>query len=127
DGRAVGRRGHLPADLHQRTACRRLRRHPRPRSQGRTRRPAGGLMSATLDMALIQTRTPATAAAGLAHVEPLIRRAAAEGARLILTPEGTNLLEQRRGLRDAALSTEDGDPAVLGLRALAHELGVWLL
>jgi predicted amidohydrolase len=30
-------------------------------------------------------------------------------------------------LRDAALSSEDADAAVLGLRALAAELGVWLL
>lgn len=37
-------------------------------------------MSAGLDIALIQTRTPATPEAGLAHVEPLIREAAA-GAR----------------------------------------------
>jgi len=80
-----------------------------------------------LEVALIQTRTPATAAAGLAHVEPLIRQAAAGGAQMILTPEGTNFLEQRRGLRDAALSTEHADAAVLGLRALAAELGVWLL
>ena len=63
-------------------------------------------MTDTLDMALIQTRTPATAAAGLVHVEPLIRQAAAGGAQLILTPEGTNFLEQRRALRDAALSDE---------------------
>jgi len=84
-------------------------------------------MDERLDIALIQTRTPATADAGLAHVEPLIREAAAGGAKLILTPEGTNFLEQRRGLRDAALSSEDADVAVLGLRALATELGVWLL
>ena len=84
-------------------------------------------MDDRLDIALIQTRTPATAAAGLAHVEPLIREAAAGGAKLILTPEGTNFLEQRRALRDAALSSEDADAAVLGLRALAAELGVWLL
>src|SRR5690606_34383435 len=56
-----------------------------------------------------------------------IREAAAGGAQLILTPEGTNFLEQRRGLRDAALSSEEADAAVLGLRALADELGVWLL
>ena len=84
-------------------------------------------MTETLDIALIQTRTPATAAAGLAHVEPLIRQAAAGGAQLILTPEGTNFLEQRRALRDAALSDEGADPAVAGLKALAAELGVWLL
>src|SRR5690606_41169641 len=84
-------------------------------------------MTDTLDIALIQTRTPATAAAGLAHVEPLIRQAAAGGAQLTLTPEGTNFLEQRRALRDAALSDEGADPAVAGLKALAAELGVWLL
>jgi len=84
-------------------------------------------MSASLPIALIQTRTPATAAAGLAHVAPLIRRAAAEGAKLILTPEGTNLLEQRRDRRAAAITDEDQDACVLGLRHLAAELGIWLL
>ena len=84
-------------------------------------------MSEGLDIALIQTRTPATAAGGLAHVEPLIREAAAGGAQFILTPEGTNVLEQRRDLRDGVLTTEDADVAVLGLRRLAAELGVWLL
>lgn len=84
-------------------------------------------MSSGLDIALIQTRTPATAAGGLAHVEPLIREAAAGGARFILTPEGTNVLEQRRDLRASVLSEEDADVAVLGLRRLAAELGVWLL
>lgn len=84
-------------------------------------------MSEGLDIALIQTRTPATAAGGLAHVEPLIREAAAGGAQFILTPEGTNVLEQRRELRDGVLSAEDADVAVLGLRRLAAELGVWLL
>lgn len=84
-------------------------------------------MDERFDVTLIQTRTPATADAGLAHVEPLIREAAAGGAKLILTPEGTNFLEQRRGLRDASLSSEEADAAVLGLRALADDLGVWLL
>ncbi|WP_312595278.1 carbon-nitrogen hydrolase family protein [Brevundimonas sp.] len=84
-------------------------------------------MSGGVDIALIQTRTPATAAGGLAHVEPLIREAALGGARFVLTPEGTNLLEQRRDRRDAAIADEDQDVAVLGLRRLAAELGVWLL
>lgn len=81
----------------------------------------------TLDIALIQTRTPATAAAALAHVEPLVREAAAGGARFILTPEGTNLLEQRRDRRGDVITDEGADVAVLGLRALAAELKVWLL
>lgn len=84
-------------------------------------------MSQALDIALIQTRTPATARVGLEHVTPLIRRAAADGAKLILTPEGTNFLEQRRDRRALALSDEDQDVCVLGLRRLAAELGVWLL
>ncbi|MBX9617109.1 MAG: carbon-nitrogen hydrolase family protein [Caulobacteraceae bacterium] len=84
-------------------------------------------MGAGLPIALIQTRTPATAAAALAHIEPMIREAAAAGAKLILTPEGSNLLEQRRDRRAAAITDEDQDEAVLGLRRLAAELGVWLL
>ena len=80
-----------------------------------------------LDIALIQTRTPATAREALAHVEPLIREAAAGGAKFILTPEGTNLLEQRRERRADVLTNEDADVAVVGLRRLAAELGVWLL
>jgi len=84
-------------------------------------------MTHGLDIALIQTRTPATATEALAHVEPLIRQAAASGAKFILTPEASNLLEQRRDLRLLAVTDEDQDKVVIGLRHLAAELGVWLL
>ncbi|WP_396594971.1 carbon-nitrogen hydrolase family protein [Brevundimonas sp. R86498] len=84
-------------------------------------------MGAGLAVALIQTRTPAAAAAALAHLEPLVREAASGGAKFILTPEGSNLLEQRRDRRAGAISDEDQDAAVVGLRHLAAELGVWLL
>lgn len=84
-------------------------------------------MSASLPIALIQTRTPATQAAALAHVEPLIRQAAAEGAKFILTPEGSNLLEQRKDRRGLAIVSERQDAVVVGLRHLAAELGVWIL
>lgn len=80
-----------------------------------------------LPIALIQTRTPTTPEAAFAHVEPLIREAAAGGAKLILTPEATNFLIQDRAARDAVLVTADQDEAVVRLRALARELGVWLL
>jgi predicted amidohydrolase len=80
-----------------------------------------------LHVALIQTCTPAMSGAALAHVEPLVRRAAAEGARFILTPEATNLMEQRRDRRGDAIVAMEDDPCVQGLRALASELGVWLL
>ena len=81
----------------------------------------------TVPIALIQTRTPASVAAAFAHVEPLIREAAAGGAKLILTPEGTNFLIQDRERRAAALETQDRDEAVGKLRALARDLDVWLL
>ncbi len=77
--------------------------------------------------ALCQTRTPATAAGGLAHVAPLVRQAAAEGATLILTPEGTNFLQRDRSLLDAQLTRPEDDVCVLGLRALASQLGVWIV
>jgi predicted amidohydrolase len=81
----------------------------------------------TLPVALVQTRTPASPAAALAHVEPLIREAAAGGAKLILTPEATNFVIRNREAREAVLATVERDEAVAGLRALAGELGVWLL
>ncbi|CAN5465479.1 carbon-nitrogen hydrolase family protein [soil metagenome] len=84
-------------------------------------------MSHGLDIALIQTRTPATADAGLAHVEPLVREAAASGAKFILTPEASNRIEQRRDHRSLGIVEEDEDTAVVGLRHLAAELGVWIL
>jgi predicted amidohydrolase len=81
----------------------------------------------TLDIALVQLRTPALPKAALEHAEPLIREAAAKGAKLILTPEGSNFLQQNRARRAEILRTQGDDPAVLGLRALAKDLGVWLL
>lgn len=82
---------------------------------------------AMLPIALIQTRTPASPAAAFAHVEPLIRDAAAGGAKLILTPEASNFMIRDKDRREAALTTQDRDEAVGNLRDLARELGVWLL
>ena len=81
----------------------------------------------SLNIALIQTRTPATPQAALDHVLPLIRQAAAGGAQLILTPEATNFLIRDRAARDAVLADADADLVVQGLRDMARELKVWLL
>ncbi len=80
----------------------------------------------TLRVGLIQTRTPATHAAALAHVAPLVREAAAQGARFILTPEGTNVLQKDRARLLPALQSLEDDIVVRGLRDLAVELGVWI-
>ncbi|HEY5106664.1 MAG TPA: carbon-nitrogen hydrolase family protein [Caulobacteraceae bacterium] len=76
---------------------------------------------------LVQLRTPASQDAALRHAGPLIRQAAAAGAKLIVTPEGTNLLERDRARLMSVLALVEDDPAVVGLRALAAELSVWLL
>lgn len=75
---------------------------------------------------LIQTRTPTSHAAALAHVSPLVREAAAQGATFILTPEGTNILDRNREKLLPQLTLLADDPVVNGLRALAAELGVWI-
>jgi predicted amidohydrolase len=82
--------------------------------------------SAPLRVGLIQTRTPATHAAALTHVAPLVREAAGQGARFILTPEGVNVLQKdRERLLPTLVSLED-DLVVRGLRDLARELSVWI-
>ena len=80
-----------------------------------------------LKVGLIQLRTPATQAAALAQAEPLVRQAAGAGATLILTPEGSNLLQKDRARFCQTVATPEADVAVVGLSALAAELGVWLL
>jgi predicted amidohydrolase len=81
----------------------------------------------TLRAAVVQLRTPATLAGALAHAAPLVRQAAEAGARLIITPEATNILERDRSKLFAQLTTGDEDPVVQGLAALARELKVAVL
>jgi predicted amidohydrolase len=78
-------------------------------------------------IALIQTRTPDNQADALAELAPLVRHAAAGGARLIATPEGSNLLQRDREKLQAVLTSPEDDAVVQGLRALARELGVEIL
>ncbi len=82
---------------------------------------------ASLRASLLQLRTPAEPVAALAHAEPLLRQAIADGARLVVTPEATNLMQRRRDLLAPLLTTLDEDPVVRGLSAVAAEAGVWLL
>lgn len=79
-----------------------------------------------MKIALLQTRTPATQAAALAHVLPMVREAAAAGARLVATPEGTNILQKDRPALMAQIASQQDDAVVNGLREAATELGVWI-
>ena len=80
-----------------------------------------------MKVALIQTRTPATHAAALDHVAPLVRKAAEAGASFIATPECTNVVQRDRTRLIPHLVALEVDPVVQGLRALAAELKVELL
>jgi predicted amidohydrolase len=81
----------------------------------------------SLRVGLIQTRTPATQAAALTHIAPLIRNAAAQGATLIVTPEGSNILQKDRAKLMPLLARPADDPVVTGLQAMAAKLKVWIL
>jgi predicted amidohydrolase len=81
----------------------------------------------SLRVALIQTRTPASQEAALAQVTPLIERAVQARAQLIVTPEGSNLLQRDRVKMLQALKPLEDDPYVQGVRALAERHGVWVL
>jgi len=81
---------------------------------------------ASVRVGLVQTRTPATQAAALDHVVPLVREAAAGGAQLILTPECTNVVQKDRVRLLPSLTALEDDVVVQGLRDLAVELGVWI-
>ena len=81
----------------------------------------------TLRVALIQTRTPATPEAALAHLQPLLAEAAAGGAELILTPEASNFMEKRPEKKAAILADAGEDAVVQGVRAFAGENDVWVV
>ena len=80
-----------------------------------------------LKVGLIQLRTPADQGAALAQAGPLVREAAAKGATLIATPEGKNILQRHKATLFERMTPQEDDVAVIGLRRLAEELGVWLL
>ncbi len=81
----------------------------------------------SLRAALVQMTSSDDPAENLAQAAGLIRRAAAEGAELALTPEVSNIVSFSRARQEAALTREDADPMLAGLRALAAELGLWVL
>lgn len=78
----------------------------------------------TVRIALIQLTSPATASAALSQLTPLYETAVARGAHFILTPECTNLMEQRSANRDEAVTRMEDDVCVQGVRALARRYQV---
>tara|TARA_R110000796_G_scaffold23347_2_gene66954 strand:+ start:1896 stop:2738 length:843 start_codon:yes stop_codon:yes gene_type:complete len=77
--------------------------------------------------ACIQMRSGVDVMPNIAMASRLIREATGQGAGFIATPEMTNLLDIRPGMARPKLVAQDDDAALAALRALAGELGIWLL
>ena len=76
--------------------------------------------------ALIQLNASDDPSANLPVTAEFIRQAAAEGARLVLTPEVTNAVSASRTRQNEVLALEQDDATLAGLRDVAVETGVWL-
>ncbi|VAW03463.1 hypothetical protein MNBD_ALPHA01-1773 [hydrothermal vent metagenome] len=76
---------------------------------------------------LVQMSSTNQVAENMASATELIRKAAAQGADMVLTPEMTTLLElDRRALLDK-IYFEPDDPSLPRFQALARELNIWLV
>ncbi len=84
-------------------------------------------MSAKFRLACIQTSSGNDMAANIAAASALVRQAHAADAGLIALPECVAMMEMGRAKIIAASATVDAHPALAAFRALAAELGVWLL
>jgi predicted amidohydrolase len=80
-----------------------------------------------LRAALLQLCSGDDPATNLVVTETLMRKAASGGADLMLTPECTNIVSLDRERQRAVLVDEARDPTLARLRAVAAELGAWLL
>jgi len=77
--------------------------------------------------ACIQLRSSDDVHENIRDASVLIRDAARHGAQFIATPENTTLMAPDGGAKLEKSCREDEDPALPAFRALAAELGVWLL
>jgi predicted amidohydrolase len=80
----------------------------------------------TFKAAAIQMRSGIDVARNVADVERLVREAAGAGARYVLTPEMTTILDRDRSRLLASIETEPTDASLAQFRALARELGIYL-
>ena len=83
-------------------------------------------MTETFTAACVQPTTGQDIRENLAQVSDLVRQAHATGARLIATPEVSNLIGENRAMTFERAETEGDSPSLNGYRALAAELGIWL-
>lgn len=84
-------------------------------------------MSETFTAACVQLRSSDDIAANVRDAIALIREAKVKGASFIATPENTGLMAPDGGAKIEKTYPEERDPALPQFRALAEELGIWLL
>lgn len=77
--------------------------------------------------ALIQLRSGRDMARNIAEASALIEEAARQGARLVATPEMTNILEPDRDRLRALVRPEHEDASVAAFAELARQKRIWLL
>jgi len=82
---------------------------------------------AAVRVACVQMTAGPEVGANLDAAAALIREAAAGGAKFILTPENTSIIEPNREQALAKSFTQDAHPGLPLFAGLAKELGVWLL
>ncbi len=80
-----------------------------------------------IPVSLIQLSSTDDPVANLPVTEAFIREAAAGGARLIVTPEVTNMVSMSRARQNECLRNENDDGTLSHLRKVAEELNIWLL
>ncbi len=80
-----------------------------------------------LSAASVQMRSSDDVAENIAAASALIREAHARGAQFVATPENTTLMAPDGGAKLERSFDEAHDPALPAFRALAEELGIWLL
>jgi len=78
-------------------------------------------------LGLVQMSSSNLRAENMAAAEALIRRAAAQGAEMVMTPEMTPLLELDRAALLEKIYFEEDDPSLPVFQALAQELKIWLM
>jgi len=77
--------------------------------------------------ACVQLRSSDDPMENIAVASALIREAKAKGAAFVATPENTTLMAPDGGAKLKRSFSEERDPALPAFRALAEELGIWLL
>lgn len=84
-------------------------------------------MSTGFTAGLVQITSSDDLAGNIATASELIRRAAGEGADLVLTPENTTMITPGRKNILAQAAPEESHPALPAFATLAQELKIWLL